>query len=137
MARARGRFVRGIMMAEPDHLRTGNNDSRTEGSGIGREKRAPNQEPMGQQHTSLFFASFFDFLPLRVRLRHARAPVRARRFACNQLSTFTLDTYGLEIRGRYYCIAFLGGAMRQSSAPSFASLFLTLRCLVGMIPLAV
>jgi len=47
MARARGRIGRGIRMAEPDHLRTGNVDSRNEGSGFGREKRAPNQEPMG------------------------------------------------------------------------------------------
>lgn len=47
MARARGRKMRGFRMAEPDHLRTGNDDSRTEGSGFGRKKRAPNQEPRG------------------------------------------------------------------------------------------
>lgn len=52
MARARGRFGRGIRMAEPDHLRSGNNDSRTGGSGTGREKRAPNQKPRGQQYTT-------------------------------------------------------------------------------------
>ena len=45
MAGARGRFGRGIRMAEPNHLYTGNDDSRDEGSGIGREKRPPNQKP--------------------------------------------------------------------------------------------
>lgn len=39
-------------MAEPNYHHTGNNDSRNEGRGLGREMRPPNQEPRGQQYTT-------------------------------------------------------------------------------------